>query len=114
MSEQPQQNEPLTPAPVEQNVAELIKKMHQQLVYLEKKIDTLISQSSGRPSSEKRFSKPFRSFGPTHRSSGREHGNAAGGKSFDRGHHFEKRQGGEKSGFDQKKKPFYFKQRDRG
>jgi len=49
------------------DVAFLIDKMQQQLVFLEKKIDTLISQSSNQPSrrhfEERRFSKPRDSFG---------------------------------------------------
>jgi len=46
----------------EQNVAALINRMQEQLVSLEKKIDTLISQSSKKPSEEKHFSKPFQRF----------------------------------------------------
>ncbi|MBU1913201.1 MAG: hypothetical protein KKB22_06705 [Candidatus Omnitrophica bacterium] len=36
--------------------------MQEQLVSLEKKIDTLISQSSKKPAEEKHFSKPFQRF----------------------------------------------------
>jgi len=46
----------------EQDVAALINKMQEQLVSLEKKIDTLISQSSKKPAEEKHFSKPFQRF----------------------------------------------------
>ena len=85
----------------------LIRKMQQQLVILEKKIDILISQPLGRPFSAKHFSKPFRSFGRPDRHSNRAQVNDSGEKSFDRGCHFAKRHDGEKRGFDQKKKPFF-------
>ena len=43
----------------EQDIAALINKMQEQLVSLEKKIDTLISRPSEKPAEEKHFSKPF-------------------------------------------------------
>ena len=46
----------------EQDMAALINKMQEQLVSLEKKIDTLISRPSEKPSGEKHFSKPFQRF----------------------------------------------------
>ena len=63
MTEHEEENEDLTNSPQgDSDVVSLIKKMQQQLNYLEKKINILIGggQSSERP----RFSKPFRpSFG---------------------------------------------------
>ncbi len=49
----------------EQNVMAMLKKIQQQLNFLEMKIDKLSGQSSGRPSfnKERRFSKPFRPGG---------------------------------------------------
>lgn len=44
------------------DMAGLIIKIHQQLVFLEKKIDTLINQSSVRPSEPRQFSKPAQRF----------------------------------------------------
>jgi len=55
------------PVQVEPDVADLISKMQEQLVNLEKKIDTLISKASERPSGEKHFSKPFQRFDNSHR-----------------------------------------------
>ena len=46
----------------EVDVVVLIKQMQQQLVSLEKKVDTLISQSKKMPSEGKHFSKPFQRF----------------------------------------------------
>lgn len=52
---------------IEPDVAVLISKIQQQLVSLEKKIDTLISQSSERPFEGKHFSKPLRVFDRSYR-----------------------------------------------
>jgi len=79
MSEHTEDNEELSvPPQTDSDVVSLIKKMQQQLNYLEKKIDLLIGgQSPERPfrDREKRFSKPFRpSFG-----------GGSGGRDFNRG-----------------------------
>ena len=75
MSEHSEENEDIAvPPPADSDVVSLIKKMQQQLNFLEKKIDILIGQSPEKPfrDREKRFSKPFRpSFG--------------GGRDFNRG-----------------------------
>lgn len=67
MSEHSEEIEGLAvPPQTDSDVVSLIKKMQQQLNFLEKKIDLLIGQSPERPfrDREKRFSKPFRpSFG---------------------------------------------------
>lgn len=112
MSEQSRFNEALPPAPAEQDILVLIRKMQQQLVFLEKKIDTLINQSHARPFNEKHISKPFRSFGRPYHHSNKAHVSASGEKGFDRGRHFEKRHDGEKKEFDQKKKPFSYRRKD--
>ena len=106
MSEQAPHNDSLPSASAEQDVVVLIKKMQQQLTFLEKKIDILISQSQAKSFGEKHFSKPFRSFDRPHRRPGREHGYASAEKSFDRGE--------ESRGFGQKKRPFFHKRKDRG
>lgn len=49
------------------DLAALIGQMQQQLVSLERKIDALISKPAERPSEEKSFSRPFRSFGNSFR-----------------------------------------------
>lgn len=78
MSEHSEENEDLSvPPQTDSDVVSLIKKMQQQLNFLEKKIDILIGQSPERPfrDREKRFSKPFRpSFG-----------GGSGGRDFNRG-----------------------------
>lgn len=50
----------------ETDVAAMLKKIQQQLAFLEKKIDTLLSQSSqGKPFEQKSFSRPFRGDRPS-------------------------------------------------
>jgi hypothetical protein len=78
MKEHVEENEDLSQPPqADSDVVSLIKKMQQQLNYLEKKIDLLIGQSPEKSFGEKRFSKPFRpSFG---------HGAHHGKRDFNRG-----------------------------
>jgi len=59
-------NSSSAPLQVEQDVAVLISKIQQQLVLLEQKIDTLISQSLERPFRGKHFSKSFQRFDRSH------------------------------------------------
>lgn len=106
MNEQFKHNDSLPSASDDQFVVSLIKRMQQQLAFLEKKIDILIDQSSRRPFSEKPFSKTSRPFGRPYRPFDREHGGASGEKRFDRGHHFEKRHSEESQRFDHKKKAY--------
>lgn len=107
MSEQFTHNDSSTPAPDERDVAALINRMQKQLVSLERKIDLLINQPSGRPFSGRPFSKPFRPFGRSHRHSEGAEGNAGGGeRGFDRGRHFKKPHGEENRGFAYKKKDY--------
>ena len=79
MSEHVEPNEELSGLPqTDMDVVSLIKKMQQQLNFLEKKIDLLIGQSPERSSGERRFSKPFRpSFG--------HGGHSHGKRDFNRG-----------------------------
>lgn len=51
---------------IEPGTADLIIKMQQQLISLERKVDTLLSQSSSRPVEAKPFHKPFQQPGRTH------------------------------------------------
>jgi hypothetical protein len=106
MSKQSQHNAFVQQAPAEQDVVALIKRMQQQLAFLEKKIDILINQSQTRPFSEKHFSKPFRTSGHPNRRSDREHDTTYGEKSSDRGRHFEKRHGERNHSFGHKRKAY--------
>lgn len=86
------------------DVVFLIKKIQEQLVFLEKKIDLLIKQSQGAPPREKFFPKPYRSFDRPHRQDKGEFGHKK--KSYDNS------RGAEHHGFVQKKKPFYYGRKD--
>ena len=110
----------------ESDIMALLKKMQQQLAFLEKKIDTLVNnQSSERPSFKPRhFSKPpFRSFGNSsrHGHGKREHGQGqgpdAGGRgNFNRDRPFgdrPPREGDSGGNFAAGKKPFFRRRRDR-
>ena len=113
MNQDFEHNNPPAPSQVEPDVITLIKKMQQQLVFLEKKIDVLIGQSPGKPFHDRRFSKPFRRFGHSNWHGKKERDNNSGERNFSQGNHFDKRQGGENRGFVQEKKPFFRGRRDR-
>jgi hypothetical protein len=122
MNEEIQDNDNLQSEPAEQDLVVMIKKMQQQLTFLEKKIDILINQSEARPSGEKAYSKPFRPFNNQNRRPDRGHEGHSGPRNYyserssesrHGGHPFKGHQGGRKKSFGDKK-PFYFKRRDRG
>jgi hypothetical protein len=123
MNEDPSVRPSMIPDRSETDVVSLLNKMQQQLLFLEKKIDLLISQSQGRPSGEKTsqdrpfrkrpFSKPFRSFDhPQHHGKG-EHGHNPRERDAAKGHFYERRPGEKSRGPSSKKKPFSFKRKDR-
>ncbi len=101
------------PPQVEPDVAAMLKRIQQQLVFLEKKIDTLISRSSERPSKGQHFSKPFRSYGYSQHHGKRKHYNSSREGGFDQGRHFDREQGGGNRRFDQEKKPFFHRRKKR-
>ena len=110
----------------EPDVLALIKKIQQHLVFLEKKIDLLIgqsSQSSERPFNKERrfsrpFSKPFRPGGhSSHPRDNRERHHSSSERGFSQGRRsFEGPRGsGENRGFgDRGKKPFFSRRKSRG
>ncbi len=107
MSEQSKHNEVPLNAEADQDVVGLIKKIQQQLVALEKKIDTLINQPQARPfSRDNSFSKTSRPYSSSYNRSDREYGSFSRGKSFGRERPFEKSHGAESRGFGYKKKVY--------
>lgn len=58
------------------DIAVLMAKMQQQLVILERKIDSLISQSSKRPFKGEHYSRPFQRFDHFRRHEKRDQGNS--------------------------------------
>lgn len=105
MSEQPQYNDSLSPVPDQQDTTALLKKIQQQLVSLEKKIDILVNQSLDRPFREKRYPGSHRPFNRHHRFN-REHDNTSTERNSYPGRHFEKRHSEEGHGFGYKKKAY--------
>ena len=104
------------------DVVSLLKKMRQQLLFLERKIDLLISQSqerlhgekdsSDRLSQKRLFSKQFRSFDHPRRRSRGDHGHGSRESDSAQGHFYEHRPRGKSRGSNPKKKPFPFKRKD--
>jgi hypothetical protein len=97
----------------EPDAVELFKKIQQQLIFLEKKIDTLIKQSSPRSFEAKRFSKPLRTFGHSGYHDRGKQGSATGERSFSRGSRFDKPQADGNQRFDREKKPFFRHRKER-
>jgi hypothetical protein len=105
------------------DVVSLLKKIQQQVLFLEKKIDLLISQSQERPSRERSspdrpfhkrpFSKPFRSFDHPQRHGKGEYGRSSGERDSAQGRFYERRPHDKSRGPNPKKKPFFFKRKDR-
>ncbi|MFH1691683.1 MAG: hypothetical protein ABIC68_03815 [Candidatus Omnitrophota bacterium] len=109
MDEHLEQNDSLPPASEGQEVVALIKRMQQQLLFLEKKIDILISQTESRPAGDRHFSKSQRSFGRPHRPYDRERRDASEEKRFDRRRRFEKPHGSDENrDFGHKKKSYSY------
>lgn len=96
------------------DVMALLKKIQQQLSFLEKKIDALIGSSQERPFRERHFSKPYRSFGDSQHHGKRERSHGPGERNFGPGHPFEKRHDEEAGGFNRKKRPFFHRRKERG
>ena len=101
----------------EPNVMTAIKKIQEQLGFLEKKIDTLLAQSSEKSFNRQRhFSKPFRPGGFSH-SSPRgpgERGNSPREKDFAQRRPFDQPQGNDNRGFSRGRKAFFRRQKNRG
>jgi len=91
----------------EPDVVAMLKKIQQQLVFLEKKIDSLINKPSGRPFERKPFLKPQRSFGHSHHYGKGQQGSSSRVGNFGQGRRFDKQQSDGNRKFGQKKKPFY-------
>lgn len=114
MNEHFKNHESSEPPQSETGVLELLKKIQQQLVFLERKIDALGSGAAPRPFRKERFMprKP-RSFDRPHHSGKGEHGQDAGPGYFQKPP-FEKRHPGkDRPGFSHFKKPFFRHRKDR-
>lgn len=106
MNEEFKDENPPVPPQVEPDAVSLIKKMQQQLIFLEKKIDILINQFQGAAPREKYFSKSYRSFDRSRRHGKGERDSGPGDRGFAQGRNFEKRHGEKNRGFGHKKKTY--------
>jgi hypothetical protein len=106
------------------DVVSLLKRMQQQLLFLERKIDLLLSRSQEGPSGERTsrnrpfrngsFSKPFRSFDRSQHGKGEYgHGHGPREKGSAQGHFYERRPREKSRGPNPKKNQFPFKRKDR-
>jgi len=105
------------PQQVDLDVFAVLKRIQQQLTFLEKKVDTLIRQTPERPPfRERSFQKPFRpgGFGHSHSHGKGEHGHAPRERSFDRPRPFDKPRTGERPEHERGRKAFFRRQKDRG
>jgi hypothetical protein len=123
MKEESNVNPSEVPDKSDTDVASLLKGMQQQLLFLEKKLDLLISQSQGKPSGERAspdrsfrkrpFSKPFRSFDHPQRHGQGERGHNPRERDSAPGHFYERRPGEKGRSPSPRKKSFSFKPKDR-
>ena len=107
----------------ETDVVSILKRMQQQLLFLERKIDLLISQSQERPFGEKTspdkpfqkrpFSKPFRSFDHPQRHGKGGYGRSPRERESAQGQFYERRLREKSRGPNPKKNPFPFRRKDR-
>jgi hypothetical protein len=123
MNEESSVNPTTAQDPSDTEVVSLLKKVQQQLLFLEKKVDLLISQSQEKPSGERAFpersfrkrsySKPYRSFDQPARHGKGEHGNSPRDRDSAPGHFYERRPGQKSRVPSPRKKPFAFPRKDR-
>jgi hypothetical protein len=123
MNEESSINPSAVPDESDADVVSLLKRMQQQLLSLERKIDLFISQSQERPSGGKAFpdrpfrkrpfSKPFRSFDHSQRQGKGEREHSPRERGSAQGHFYEHRPGEKSRGPSSKKKSFSFKRKDR-
>ena len=83
------------PQQVDLDMFAVLKKIQQQLTFLEKKVDTLVRQSERPSFRERPFQKPFRSggFSHSHGHGKSDRDRAPREKSFDQGRPFDKPHG---------------------
>ncbi|MFH1655678.1 MAG: hypothetical protein ABH954_03615 [Candidatus Omnitrophota bacterium] len=106
MNEDFEKEDSFVPPQEEQQVLALVKRLQQQVIFLEKKIDILLSRSAQRPNETRNFSKPSYSFGHSQRQGKTRYRDHSRERDFSAGH-FDKRHGEESRGSEQREKPFH-------
>ena len=123
MNEESSSTPPVTPDGVDTDVVSLLKKMQQQMLFLERKIDLLIRQSQekqpgektflNRPSQKRPFSKQYRSFDHSRNRSRGEHRHSPRESDSAPMPFYENRPRGKGRGSNPRKKSFSFKLKDK-
>ncbi|MFC1709369.1 hypothetical protein ACFL2J_04860 [Candidatus Omnitrophota bacterium] len=94
------------PEQEEQSVLALVKRLQQQIINLEKKVDTLLTRPAQRTNGGKDFSRPYRPFGHSQRQGKPRYGDRSRERDSSAGR-FDRQQGGGGRGSGQREKPFY-------
>ncbi|MBL7131411.1 MAG: hypothetical protein ISS45_08445 [Candidatus Omnitrophica bacterium] len=102
-----------SPPQQEQQVLDLVRRLQQQIISLEKKVDTLLSRPAQRANEGNTFSKPFRSYGHSQYQGRPRHRDSSGERDFSAGR-FDRQRGEGNRGPGQREKPFYRFNKRRG
>jgi len=123
MNEESTLNPSAVPDPTDNDLVSLLKRMQQQLLLLEKKVDLLIRRSQektfgekppqDRPFRKRPFSKPFRSLDRPQRHGQGEREHNPRERDSPPGHFYERRPKEKSRGSNPGKRPFAFKRKDR-
>jgi hypothetical protein len=122
MKEESSINPAAVPDETDTDVFSLLKRMQQQMLSLERKIDLLISHSREKPSGEtptdrpfrkRSFSKPFRSFDHPRRHGKEGHAHSTRERDSAQSPFYEHRPHQKNRGSGPRKRPFSFKPKDR-
>ncbi|MBL7196998.1 MAG: hypothetical protein ISS47_02750 [Candidatus Omnitrophica bacterium] len=107
MNEDFKKEDSAVPLQQEQQVLALVKRLQQQIISLEKKVDILLSRSAQRTNEANDFSKPFRSFGHSQRQGKARRRDHSGERDFSAGRLDRQRGEENRGGLEQREKPFY-------
>ena len=96
---------------MQEDVLVLIRRLQEQITFLERKIDVLLQRSQEQRAAPQHFQKPFASSGGLRHDKGRHE--RPGEKRYEPKRPFEKRSGDEKRQYSSKKKLFYHNRKDK-
>ncbi|MFH1622051.1 MAG: hypothetical protein ABIA97_02880 [Candidatus Omnitrophota bacterium] len=106
MNEDFKKEDSFVPQQEEQQVLVLVKRLQQQIIFLEKKVDILLSRSVQMTSEARSFSKPSHSFGHSQRQGKARYRDRSRERDFSTDR-FGKQHGEENRGPQQREKPFH-------
>ncbi|MBU2541131.1 MAG: hypothetical protein KJ593_04445 [Candidatus Omnitrophica bacterium] len=106
MNEDFKKEDSSVPLQEEQQVLALIKRLQQQIIFLEKKVDILLSRSVQRTNETRSFSRPSHSFGRSQRQGKARYRDRSRERGFS-ADRLDKQHDEESRGSEQREKPFY-------